>query len=513
MSIYRLHPQFPMNFGELIVDSFAGGGGASTGIELAMGRPVDIAINHNSEAIALHTVNHPHTRHYCESVWDVDPRDVTQGRPVGLAWFSPDCRHFSKAKGGQPVSPRVRGLAWVALRWAATVRPRVIMLENVEEFQTWGPVVRDEDGNHLPCPKRKGQTFAAFKNALRRHGYQVEHRELRACDFGAPTIRKRLFLIARCDGQPIAWPEPTHGPGRLPYLTAADCIDWSIPCPSIFERKRPLADATCRRIAQGIMRYVVNAAEPFIVTCNHSGKGFRGQGLQAPMKTVTAARDAHGIVVPVLAPLITECANATTQRNMAADQPLRTICAQVKGGHFALVSAFLAKHYTGVVGADLLDPMHTVTSVDHHALVTSHMVKLRGTNIGHRMAEPTHTISAGGNHLGEVRAFLVKYYSEGGQWQDLREPMHTIPTKDRIGLVMVHGEPYRVVDIGMRMLEPHELYRAQGFPANYIIDRLADGTRLSKAARVRMCGNSVCPPMAAALVRANMVEQIEQEAA
>lgn len=509
MSIYRLHPQFPMNFGELIVDSFAGGGGASTGIELALGRPVDVAINHDPEAIALHTVNHPHTRHYCESVWDVDPREVTRGRPVGLAWFSPDCRHFSKAKGGQPVSPRVRGLAWVALRWAATVRPRVIMLENVEEFQTWGPLVRDEDGNHRPCPKRKGQTFEAFKNALRRHGYQVEHRELRACDYGAPTIRKRLFLIARCDGQPIVWPEPTHGPGRLPYRTAAECIDWSIPCRSIFERKRPLADATCRRIAQGIMRYVVNTAEPFIVPITNFNGRNTVHSINEPLRTITAypKGGSFAIVTPVLA----GCGGRAGQsRPRAGNESLATVTSKADT---ALVTAFLAKHYTGVVGTDLLDPMHTITSVDHHALVTSHMVKLRGTNIGHAMPEPTHTITANGNHLGEVRAFLVKYYSEGGQWQGLRESMHTIPTKDRIGLVMVHCEPYRIVDIGMRMLAPHELYRAQGFPANYIIDRLADGTRLSKAAQVRMCGNSVCPPMAAALVRANMNQQIEREAA
>lgn len=468
MNTYRIHPQSNFNFtGELFVDNFAGGGGASTGIEAALGRPVDIAINHNPIALGMHEVNHPHTLHLCESVWDVDPRKVCGGRPVAGAWFSPDCRHFSKAKGGKPVSPRVRGLAWVTLRWVATVRPRIIWLENVEEFITWGPVIRNPDGSYMPCPKRKGRTFKSFVNALQRHGYHVEWRELRACDYGAPTIRKRLFLIARCDGQPICWPEPTHGPGLKPYKAAADIIDWSIPCPSIFERKKPLADATCRRIAEGIRRYVVESGDPFIV----------------PIANFNGSNPAHSI-----------------------REPVRTITANPKGGHLALVQAFLAKHYTGVVGTDLRQPIGTVTSVDHHSLVTSHMVKLRGTNVGSPATSPLHTISAGGTHHAEVRAFLLKYYSEGGQWQGLGEPMHTIPTKDRLGLVLVRGQPYQIVDIGLRMLQPHELFAAQGFPADYIYDRLADGTRVNKTDQVRMCGNSVSPPMAEALVRANMPE-------
>lgn len=490
---FRGHAQAGFNFHELVVDNFAGGGGASTGIEAALGRPVDVAINHDADAIRMHEVNHPHTRHYCESVWDVDPLEATQGRPVGLAWFSPDCTHFSKARGGTPVKKEIRGLAWVALRWAATVRPRVIMLENVEEFTTWGPVRVDEAGNAYPCPKRRGQTFRAFKAALERHGYQVEHRELRACDYGAPTIRKRLFLIARCDGQPIVWPEPTHGPGRAqPYRAAAECIDWSLPCPSIFLSKeegralgvrRPLADATLRRIAAGVMRYVVNHPDPFV----------------APGGAV--------------APFITEHANASNQRNMPADAPLRTICAQVKGGHFALVAAFLAKHYTGVVGDDLRNPLPTVTATDHNALVTSHLVKLRNNGIGADLREPLDTITAGGQHFGEVRAFLLKFYSSGGQWQDLREPMHTIPANDRMGLVMVRGEPYRIVDIGMRMLTPAELFRAQGFPADYIHDRDITGRTFTKEAQVARCGNSVSPKMAEALVRANLVDVAQGVAA
>ena len=510
--IYRRNPQTAMNFGELLIDNFAGGGGASTGIEAAMGRSVDVAINHDPIAVECHTVNHPNTRHYCESVWDVDPRAVYPGHQIGLAWFSPDCRHFSKAKGAAPVSPRVRGLAWVALRWIALRKPRVMVLENVEEFQTWGPVLRDDAGNYYPCPARKGRTFRSFINALRRHGYAVEHRELRACDYGAPTSRKRLFLIARRDGLPIIWPEPTHGPGRIPYRTAADCIDWALPCPSIFERKRPLAEATCRRIAAGIMRYVVNNPEPFIV--GQGGSRFSGKPVRVtkPFGTITTENH-RALVVPKLAPMITEHANASNQRNMPANQPLRTQCAQVKGGHFALVTAFLAKHYGGVVGHGVKQPLGVVTTIDHHSLVTSHLVKLRGTcRDGQRVDEPLHTISAGGQHHGEVRAFLIKYYGNEAGGVDIKEPMDTIPTRDRFGLVMVHGEPYQIVDIGMRMLEPHELARAQGFPADY---RLRDlhGRPLSKKDQVRLIGNSVCPPLATAIVRANMFENKEQQVA
>lgn len=487
-NLYRIHPQPAFNFAGLVIDNFAGGGGASTGIELGLGRPVDIAVNHDPEAVAMHDINHPHTRHYCESVWEVDPRVIADGRPVDLAWFSPDCKHFSKAKGGTPVKKEIRGLAWVALRYAATVRPKVIMLENVEEFVTWGPITQEG----RPCPKNKGRTFMSFINALRRHGYQVDYRELRACDYGAPTIRKRLFLIARCDGQPIVWPEPTHGDPASPavkakqlkpWRTAADIIDWSLPCPSIFTRKRPLVENTLRRIARGIQRYVIEADEPFLV--------------------------------PSGAPFITEHANGSSQRNMQADAPLRTICAQVKGGHFALVTAFLAKHYGGNYtgpGASLVEPLHTVTTTDHNALVTSHLVKLRNNQHSQSVRAPIPTLTAGGGHVGEVRAFLLKYYGTG-DGQTLQEPLHTVTTKDRYGLVMIKGEPYQIADIGMRMLEPHELFAAQGFPADYIHDRTAGGKPLKKTAQVRMCGNSVCPPVAAALVRTNLVEQQQSEVA
>lgn len=539
-------------FNEIVVDNFAGGGGASTGIEMALGRSPEIAINHDPDAISMHTVNHPTTEHYCESVWDIVPRDVVAGRPVGLVWLSPDCKHFSKAKGSTPVSKKIRGLAWVTLRWAATVRPRVIMLENVEEFQTWGPLLIDSEGNARPDPAKKGRTFNSFINALRRQGYKVEWRELRACDYGTPTIRKRLFLIARRDGAPIVWPKPTHGDpasaevkaGKLlPWPTAADVIDWSIPCPSIFERKRPLAENTLRRIAKGLERFVINAAEPFIVKCNHTSTRtvydcFRGQGINEPLQTVTAT-PGFALVQPQLAPFITEHANASQQRNMPADEPLRTICAQVKGGHFALVApviarqfgnsvgqsvegplgtvmakadksqlvtAFLAKHYTGVVGAELTQPLPTVTTVDHNALVTSHLVKLRGTcQHGQPVTEPMPTVTAGGLHIGEVRAFLLKYYGTDSTIP-CSEPLHTVTTRDRFGLVTVRDEDYQIVDIGMRMLEPHELFAAQGFPADYVIDHDATGKKFTKTAQVARCGNAVCPPLAAALVRANLPE-------
>jgi DNA (cytosine-5)-methyltransferase 1 len=474
-----LTPQFTLSLhAELVVDNFAGGGGASTGIESAIGRPVDIAINHDPEAVAMHQANHPQTQHLCESVWDVDPRAATQGRPVGLAWFSPDCKHFSKAKGGRPVEKKIRGLAWVAVRWAAVAKPRVIMLENVEEFVTWGPLTAEG----RPCPANKGREFRVFVNALRRQGYGVEWRELRACDYGAPTSRKRLFLIARRDGQPIVWPQPTHaakpakGSGLKPWRTAAECIDWSLPCPSIFERARPLADATLRRVAAGVQRYVIDAAEPFIVRIGHTGQGDAGKTRSTgkPLSTVTSKAE-HLLVSPTLVQTGYGEREGQSPRVPGLDKPLGTIVAG--GAKHALVAAFLAKHYTGVVGSDLRAPVGTVTAVDHHSLVS---------------------------------AFLVKFYGSGGQWAGCGEPMHTIPTKDRMGLVMVAGQQYRIADIGLRMLQPRELATAQGFPAGYLLDAPALGLQLPKHAQVRMIGNSVSPPLAEGLVRANYCEALQQ---
>ncbi|MDP3351851.1 MAG: DNA cytosine methyltransferase [Hydrogenophaga sp.] len=521
-----LNPQFILPIApELVVDLFAGGGGASTGIEQAIGRHVDIAINHDPEAVSLHEANHPQTRHFVSDVFEVDPVVVTDGQPVGLLWASPDCKHFSKAKGGKPVSKKIRSLAWVVVKWAKAVRPRVICLENVEEFQTWGPLGAD----NMPCPRRKGATFARWKRSLEGLGYVVEHRELRACDYGAPTIRKRLFLVARRDGQPVVWPEATHAaPDSLPvrqkklkpWRTAAECIDWSVPAPSIFERTRPLADATCRRIAKGIVRYVIDAAEPFIVPMTHSG-GDRVHSAREPLRTVTTAqRGELALAVPTIISMGYGERPGQQPRVPGIEVPLSTITAQ--GQHQALVSAFLAKHYTGVVGGDMAAPMGTATTVDHHSLVAANLIHMghgEGKDGGKRFSHgvrdvdtPLNTITASGAAAGLVQAFLIKYY---GTDQDpaLREPLHTVTTKDRFGLVMVKGEPYAIVDIGLRMLTPRELYRAQGFPESYRIDLGADGRPLTKTAQVRMCGNSVCPPLARALVAANYVEMVSVRAA
>lgn len=489
--------QLALDMHELVIDNFAGGGGASTGIEQGIGRPVDIAINHDAEAVAMHKANHPHTKHYCESVFKVSPLLITKNQPVGLAWFSPDCTHHSKAKGGKPRSAKRRGLAWVAVRWAKRVRPRVIMLENVEEFEDWGPLLPDGK----LCTDRKGQTFLQFIEQLKRLGYKVEWRELKACDYGAPTIRKRLFLIARRDGLPIVWPAPTHGKGLLPYRTAAECIDWSIPCPSIFERSKPLADATCRRVAAGIMRFVVNNPKPFIIGIDHksSGIGPVWSG-DAPLTTITC-ENRHALVMPTLVQTGYGEREGQAPRALDLQKPLGTVVAG--GAKHALVSAFIAKHYTGVTGIKADKPLGTITTADHHSVVTSHMVKLRGTNVGHKADEPLHTITAGGLHLGEVRAFLIKYYGNEQDGCNLAESIHTITTRDRFGLVTVHGEPYQIVDIGLRMLQPHELAAGQGFPKDYILDPVVNGKPLTKTAQVRMIGNSVCPDVVEALVRAN----------
>ncbi|WP_426447607.1 DNA cytosine methyltransferase [Paenibacillus sp. S-38] len=501
---------------EIVVDNFAGGGGASTGIELAIGRSVDVAINHDPAAIAMHEANHPETEHYCESVWDVDPRQAAAGRPVGLAWFSPDCKHFSKAKGGKPVNKNIRGLAWVALRWAATVRPRVIILENVEEFTSWGPL---KDGR--PDPKQKGRTFRSFVNALRRQGYEVEWRELRACDYGAPTIRKRLFLIARCDGRPIVWPQPTHGnPESLPvkakklkpWRTAAEIIDWSIPCPSIFERSKPLAENTLRRIARGIQRFVIDNPEPFIVRIGQTG--FGGDRLQYkvndPLTTVTTKAE-HLLISPSLIQMGYGERKGQDPRVLDLDKPVGTVTAG--GNKFAVAAAFLARHFGESVGSSMKEPTGTVMAGGggKTAIVTSNLIKLRGTcQDGQPVTEPMPTITAGGLHVGEVRTFLMAYYGTG-IGQELKDPLHTVVTKDRFGLVTVEGQDFQIVDIGMRMLEPQELFAAQGFPKEYIIDRDAVGKRYPKSAQVARCGNSVPPPFAEALVKANLPELCRSE--
>lgn len=522
-----LTPQYLLGLhDELVVDLFAGGGGASTGIEQAIGRHVDIAINHDPQAVALHQANHPQTLHHVSDVFEVAPRAVTHGRPVGLLWASPDCTFHSKARGGKPFrdrrqAHRRRSLAWVVVRWAKEARPRIICLENVEEFQHWGPLL--ETGQ--PCPDRRGSTFRRWIAQLRNLGYVVEWRELRACDYGAPTIRKRLFLIARCDGQPIAWPAPTHGaPDSAgvrqrklkPWRTAAECMDWSVPCPSIFDRTRPLADATCRRIAKGIVRYVIEAAEPFIVPVTHAG-GDRVHSATEPLRTVTTASGGElMLAAPTLVQIGYGERPGQQPRAPGLNKPLGTIVGTPK---HALVAAFLAKHYTGVIGSDLVQPIGTVTSVDHHSLVAANLVhmghgeqcskgKPRWSDGTRDAQEPLNTVTASGVPAAIVQSFLVKYYGNEADGLPVTEPLHTIPTRDRFGLVMVKGQPYAIADIGLRMLTPRELYRAQGFPDSYIIDRGGDGRPLTKTSQVRMCGNSVCPPIACALVAANYLETL-----
>ncbi|ELP5232332.1 DNA cytosine methyltransferase [Citrobacter freundii] len=635
---------------EIIVDNFAGGGGASTGIELAIGRSVDIAINHDENAVAMHTTNHPDTLHYCESVYEVRPKVATAGRPVALAWFSPDCRHFSKAKGAKPVEKAIRGLAWVVLRWGLDVEPRVMKLENVEEFKTWGPLLREmpfishadrfldefigppEPVEQRPDPARIGETFNAFVAMLttgisashpalaecceflnisldsedaarlvKGLGYVVEYRELRACDYGAPTIRKRFFMVMRRDGKPIVWPEPTHGDpkspavqaGRLaPWRTAAECIDWTIPAPSIFDRKKPLAENTLKRIARGIQRFVIDSASPFIVKCNHTSTKtsydcFRGQALGEPLQTITKTHGyalavphltkfrtgatgqpvtepvptvtagtskrpggnghALGIVEAALTPFLAGNGGSEYQaKPRPLDKPAHTILKQSRaclvapviarqfgvsvghradepsatitaggGGKSQLVGAFLAKHYGGNYtgpGVSMDEPAHSVTTVDHHAVVASHLVKLRGTcRDGQRLDVPIPTVTAGGQHVGEVKTTLAVDEYDEHRAQLALEFLRKYCGEDCDGLVDIDGITYRIVDIGMRMLQPHELYRAQGFPEWYIIDQDYRGKKYAKDKQVARCGNAVPPPFAEALVRANLPELCQQK--
>ncbi|MFS8180871.1 DNA cytosine methyltransferase [Pseudovibrio denitrificans] len=478
---------------ELIVDAFAGGGGASTGIEMAIGQSPDIAINHCEGALALHAQNHPDTIHLPESVWDVDLLAYTNGRPVGLLWASPDCRHFSRARGGKPTSKSVRMLAWSVVKFCQNLgvnRPRVIILENVPEFKGW-------------------EDFEAWQAALAKLGYRMEFRELRACDFGAPTIRKRLFMVARRDRKAIRWPVPSHGDpasedvisGKLkPWKTAADCIDWSIPCPSIFERKRPLVDNTMRRIAAGIKKFVLEAPEPFILNMSHGGSL---EPLSRPFSTIkTEKGGCRALVVPCID------RQFGNSKGASVGDPLGTVTAD-GGGKSALVAAFLAQHNFDVVGRSADAPLSTITTrATQQNLVTSHLIKLRGTcQHGQSIAEPMPTITAGGNHAGEVRAFLTSYYGSSiGQAAGV--PLGAVTTRDRYGLVTVEvaGEPYVITDIGMRMLEPSELYRAQGFPENYCINFDYKGKPFPKTEQTAKCGNSVCPPVAKAIVEANLPE-------
>lgn len=583
--------------GELIVDNFAGGGGASTGIELATGYSVDIAINHDPEAIKMHKANHPYTKHYCEDVWQVDPIEACKGHPVGLAWFSPDCKHFSKAKGGKPKDKFIRGLAWVACRWAGLVRPRVIMLENVEEFKTWGALNR----GHHPIKSKQGKTFERFVQQLTDLGYEVQFRELVAADYGAPTMRKRFFLIARCDGKPIIWPEPTHAPadseavkaGLLkPYVGAYTQLDFSLPCPSIFDTSekikekygiravRPLAPKTMERIARGLKKFVLENPAPFIIQCNHGGER-RPNDIREPMPTITGkhgygivepymvqigqtgftadrskdireplttivSKNEHCLIEPKLAPIIDKayggnytgggsridepidtittvdhnrlveatlapCIMCNNENNVGAnvESPLPTI---TTGNRNFVVAPTLIQYHSETAqgetrGQTIEDPIMTVDGSNRYGLVTSFLSKFYKSGTGQDIREPlgTVTANAGGGHFGEVRAFLIKYYGDA-TGQDIEKPLDTVTTKDRFGLVTIEGVDYQIVDIGLRMLEPRELYGCQGFPEDYIIDHDYTGKTYPRSEQVRRCGNAVCPPIPAALVRANLPE-------
>lgn len=574
---------------ELIVDLFAGGGGASLGIEMATGRQVDVAVNHDEAAVALHRMNHPQTVHHTSDVFEVDPHDVTHGRPVGLLWASPDCTFHSKARGGKPIRSKEekrRALAWVVTRWAGQVRPRTIFLENVEEFADWGPLVarrcketgrvkrKDgtvaepgervpvEDQQLVPCKDRGGARFDAWIRSLERHGYDVEWRELRACDYGAPTIRKRLFLIARCDGEPIVWPEPTHGEGLglQPYRTAAECIDWTEPMCSIFATReearewgrahegkgtpvRPLAENTMKRIARGVWKYVIQNPEPFIVGVGGRAGQSPERSLRQPYQTITAKGDA-ALVSPIVVPnnannaphspedpvptvtgggrnmlvapyLVPRYGEREGQAPRAIDIDRPSPAVVPTGNGAMLAAAFLAKHFTGVDGVELDRPAPTVTTIDHNGLVAASLLRYQTgdrTQPARAIDEPAGSVLANGGNAALVYAFLTKFYQQG-TGAELDDPAPTVTTKDRMGLVTVDvaGEPFVIVDIAMRMLQPRELYRAQGFPDSYVIDRGADGDRLTKTEQVRMVGNSVCPPLAAALVRANVPEMVARD--
>lgn len=593
--------------GEIIVDNFAGGGGASTGMELAFGRVVDIAINHDPDAILMHKTNHPHTEHYQASVWDIHPPFVCQGRPVGLAWFSPDCKHFSKAKGGKPVEKSIRGLAWIVLRWAGTVRPRVIILENVEEFQSWGPLraMRDkktgrvivnmagrhdrgkyeprtrvaEPGEVVPIdqqrleanPNKRGKTFRRFVKQLRALGYDVEFRELVAADYGAPTTRKRFFMVARCDGRPIVWPEPTHAPAdsedvksgrKKPWRSAASIIDWSQPMYSVFETKkeikdkygatvvRPLANNTMRRIIRGTDKFTIKSGKPFLVPTGYGerkGQAPRVNDIDAPLSTVVSTGK-HNLCAPELAPITVS--NTGGSVGQAADQPIGTLrtaggevlhaahlaqyhteqSEMVRGqglqapiqtvdaaNRYSLVSAQLVEYFTGGRPIDVTEPLHTVTSHDREALTAAHIVKFKGQDLGHPADVPLQTITAHSNPFALCTAVIAKMEPgmDLGYWPQIRALLNQHCgyhlADNEIILLIIDGVAYYIRDILMRMLTPREQYNAMGFPADYIIDHDYEGNEYGKTKQVARCGNAVSPPPATALARAQFPEWCNSE--
>lgn len=534
-------------FEEMIIDNFAGGGGASTGIELATGRAVDAAINHDPDAILMHQTNHPQTRHYCESVWDVDPWEVTRGRPVGLAWFSPDCKHFSKAKGSKPVDRNIRGLAWIVLKWAGTVKPRVIILENVEEFQTWGPVRKGK-----PVKSRRGETFRKWKEQLQALGYEIDHRELVAADYGAPTIRKRFFLIARCDGKKIIWPQRTHAPkdseevknGKCkPWRGAAEIIDWTIPCPSIFDTTdeikekygiravRPLAVNTQKRIARGIEKFVLQNKEPFIVPIGYGerkGQAPRVHDIKEPVSTVVSSGKQY-LCQPELSPFIVQVNHKGEQfRGQELKEPIPTITGKhgyglatpvmtaiaVSKAEQCLAMPSLIQYHTEqserVRGQGMDEPIMTLDAANRYGLSVAFLSKFYKTGIGQKPDEPLHTVTTSAGHFGIVTVKMSQSEMNLHHWNEVRELLNAYCgyaiAEDEILLLDVNGTLYFISDIGLRMLTPRELYAANGFPPDYIIDHDYTGKAYGKTKQVARCGNAVPPPFAEALVRANLPE-------
>ena len=529
-------------FRELVIDNFAGGGGASTGMELALGFPVDIAINHDADAIAMHKVNHPYTRHYQEDVFAIDPERVTGGRTVGIAWFSPDCKHFSRAKGGNPVDKKIRGLSWVVLRWAmSSVAPRVIFMENVPEIKTWCPLI-EIDGQMRPDPAREGETFNGFVAMLtggieKDHpafseaceflkiepdsedgdrlaaglGYAVAWKELKACDYGAPTIRNRFYLIARRDGQPIVFPEPTHGKGRKPYRTAAECIDWSLPCPSIFGRKKELAENTLRRIARGLDKFVLRNASPYIM-CNNTNNV--PHGVNEPLPTQTTGNRNY-LCAPSLVQYHSEQGKGEV-RGQEIGKPIMTIDGSPR---YAMSACYLTKYFSGArqAGASLAEPAPTVTAIDHSALAAANLLHYYGgADHASRVDSPLPTVTTLPRHY-VVKTYLQKIDAaqDFGNWACVREILNKYAgysiAADEIFIMEIDGERYFISDIGMRMLKARELMLAQGFPPDYIIDIESHiGKRYSEAKQIARMGNAVCPPVAEALVRANCAEIASQ---
>lgn len=529
-------------FRELVVDNFAGGGGASTGMELALGYPVDIAVNHDADAIAMHKVNHPYTRHFQEDVFAIDPERVTGGRAVGIAWFSPDCKHFSRAKGGKPVDKKIRGLSWVVLRWAmSSVAPRVIFMENVPEIKTWCPLI-EIDGQMRPDPAREGETFNGFVAMLtggieKEHpafleaceflkiepdsedgdrlaaglGYAVSWKEMKACDYGAPTIRNRFYLIARRDGQPIVFPEPTHGKGRKPYRTAAECIDWLLPCPSIFGRKKELAENTLRRIARGLDKFVLRNASPYIM-CNNTNNV--PHGVNEPLPTQTTGNRNY-----LCAPSLIQYHSEQGKGEVRGQEPNKPIMTIDGSPRYAMSACYLTKYFGGErqAGASLSEPAPTVTAIDHSALAAANLLHYYG-GVDHasRIDNPLPTVTTLPRHY-VVKTYLQKMSAvQGfGNWACVRELLNKYAgysiAADEILIMEIDGERYFISDIGMRMLKARELMLAQGFPPDYIIDIESHiGKRYSEAKQIARMGNAVCPPVAEALVRANCAEIASQ---